>query len=136
MMLENREAELSDKQLLTNSVSSVVLQKELSLSRRVYSWLLGTSEVPNDQIDYFKTYGLDLLSSTLLLKMENAMVEGDEGRDNDPQKPFKIFLSLLDKWEVGGVLSERVAIPALRIIMDASTSGLTEVSYNLSSGIC
>ncbi|KAL0242321.1 hypothetical protein I308_105950 [Cryptococcus tetragattii IND107] len=123
-----KEAELSDKQLLTNSVSSVVLQKELSLSRRVYSWLLGTSEAPNDQIDYFKTYGLDLLSSTLLLKMENAMVEGDEGRDNDPQKPFKIFLSLLDKWEVGGVLSERVAIPALRIIMDASTSGLTEAS--------
>lgn len=135
-MLENREAELSDKQLLTNSVTSVVLQKELSLSRRVYSWLLGTSEAPNDQTDYFKTYGLDLLSSTLLLKMENAMVEGNEGRDNDPQKPFKIFLSLLDKWEIGGGLSERVAIPALRIIMDASTSGLTEVSYNLSSGIC
>ncbi|KIR58136.1 hypothetical protein I314_06101 [Cryptococcus bacillisporus CA1873] len=123
-----KEAELSDKQLLTNSVTSVVLQKELSLSRRVYNWLLGTSEAPNDQIEYFKTYGLDLLSSTLLLKMENAMVEGDEGRDNDQQKPFKIFLSLLDKWEVGGVLSERVAIPALRIIMDASTSGLTETS--------
>lgn len=126
--IENREAELSDKQLLIDSATSVVLQKELSLSRRVYTWLLGTSESPNDQVDYFKAHGLDLLSSTLLLKMEKSMVEEDGG-DDDPQKPFKIFLSLLDKWEIGGVLSEKVAIPALRIMMDASSSGLTEVSF-------
>lgn len=127
--IENREAELSDKQLLIDSATSVVLQKELSLSRRVYTWLLGTSESPNDQVDYFKAHGLDLLSSTLLLKMKKSMVEEDGGRDDDPQKPFKIFLSLLDKWEIGGVLSEKVAIPALRIMMDASSSGLTEVSF-------
>lgn len=57
------------------------------------------------------------------------MVEDDGRRDNDPQKPFKIFLSLLDKWEVGGVLSEKVAIPALRIVMDAPSAGLTEVGF-------
>ncbi|EAL17745.1 hypothetical protein CNBL2580 [Cryptococcus deneoformans B-3501A] len=129
-----KEAELSDKQLLIDSATSVVLQKELSLSRRVYTWLLGTSESPNDQVDYFKAHGLDLLSSTLLLKMEKSMVEEDGGRDDDPQKPFKIFLSLLDKWEIGGVLSEKVAIPALRIMMDASSSGLTEAS-NMASAL-
>jgi hypothetical protein len=40
---------------------------------------------------------------------------------NDPdsdqrQKPFKVFLTLLDKWEIGGSLSERLAVPALQAI--------------------
>lgn len=36
--------------------------------------------------------------------------------ESDPQRPFKIFLSLLDKWEIGSALSERLVIPALRAV--------------------
>lgn len=41
---------------------------------------------------------------------------GSERQVVDVQKPFKIFLSLLDRWEVGAALSDRLAIPALHAI--------------------
>jgi len=34
----------------------------------------------------------------------------------DAQKPFKVFLSLLDKWEVGAALSERLAVTSLEAV--------------------
>lgn len=34
----------------------------------------------------------------------------------DAQKPFKIFLSLLDRWEVGAALSERLAVTSLEAV--------------------
>lgn len=39
----------------------------------------------------------------------------------EAQQPFKTFLSLLDKWEIGQALSTRLAIPALQIIHQAAT---------------
>jgi hypothetical protein len=39
----------------------------------------------------------------------------------DAQRPFKIFLSLQDKWEVGNILAERLSIPALIAIKTAVT---------------
>ena len=35
---------------------------------------------------------------------------------NAAQRPFKIFLSFLDKWEIGSALSDRMVIPALHAI--------------------
>jgi hypothetical protein len=49
---------------------------------------------------------------------------GSDTQSADIQRPFKIFLSLLDRWEVGAVLSERLAIPAL----DAIRAGLPGVA--------
>lgn len=34
------------------------------------------------------------------------------------QRPFKIFLSLLDKWEIGSPLSAKLAIPSLQANKD------------------
>ncbi|WVQ78778.1 hypothetical protein IAT38_000869 [Cryptococcus sp. DSM 104549] len=118
-----KEADPKDRELLVRSATGVVLQKELSLSRRVYTWLLGTDETSTEQVAYFKEHALDLLASTLLHDMQ-ALGSGSEAVD--VQRPFKIFLSLLDKWEVGTALSERLAIPALRTVMDAK-SGADEV---------
>lgn len=39
----------------------------------------------------------------------------------EAQQPFKTFLSLLDKWEIGQALSTRLAIPALQIIYQAAS---------------
>lgn len=40
----------------------------------------------------------------------------------EAQQPFKTFLSLLDKWEIGQALSAKLAIPSLQIIYQAATS--------------
>jgi hypothetical protein len=45
--------------------------------------------------------------------MENI---GAESQSYDAQKPFKVFLSLLDRWEVGASLSDKLAVPALEAI--------------------
>lgn len=43
--------------------------------------------------------------------------------DEEPQRPFKIFLSLQDKYEIGGPLAELLALPALRAIKQAVETG-------------
>ncbi|OCF74855.1 hypothetical protein I204_03697 [Kwoniella mangroviensis CBS 8886] len=113
-----KDADRKDQEILVRAASGVLLQRELSLSRRVYTWLLGTGEVSAEQIAYFRGNGLELLSSTLQSDME---LLGTTRDGPDAQRPFKIFLSFLDKWEVGSALSERLVIPALRAIKNATS---------------
>jgi hypothetical protein len=63
-----RESENKDRQLLMRAACSVVLQREVSLSRRVYTWLLGKEDSPEKQVSYFRTYGLDLLVTVLKVR--------------------------------------------------------------------
>ncbi|OCF39597.1 hypothetical protein I317_06612 [Kwoniella heveanensis CBS 569] len=114
-----KDATITDREIIMRSASDVLLQRELSLSRRVYTWLLGTSDTPAEQITYFKDFGLELLASTLQRDMECLSSSTDIA---EAQRPFKIFLSLLDKWEVGSPLSERLALPALRAIKNATSA--------------
>ncbi|WWC97086.1 hypothetical protein V866_003964 [Kwoniella sp. B9012] len=118
-----KDADRKDQEILMRAAIGVLLQRELSLSRRVYTWLLGTRELSAEQIAYFRENGLEILSSTLQSDMERLGATTD---GSDSQRPFKVFLSCLDKWEVGTALSERLAIPALRAIKNA-TSNSTDV---------
>ena len=65
MELTTRDADITSKELLVRAATGVVLQRELSLSRRVYSWLLGPEEAAQGQNTYFTAHGSDLLASTL-----------------------------------------------------------------------
>jgi hypothetical protein len=59
------ESDAKDQELLVRAACSVVLQREVSLSRRVYTWLLSKEESPEKQVAYFRSYGLELLSQVL-----------------------------------------------------------------------
>lgn len=89
----------------------------MSLNRRVYTWFLSGNDTSESQIAYFKTNGLDLLSGTLKGDMEKLSAAADMA---EAQAPFKVFLSLLDKWEIGETLSLNLAIPSLHAIQAAS----------------
>lgn len=103
-----------------------MLQRDVSLSRRVYTWLLGPGEDKEKQVAFFKAHGLDLLSRTLLEDMEKLPLSHDMG---DAQTPFKIFLSLLDKWEIGETLSESLGVASLQAIYAAAKGPMgSEVS--------
>lgn len=65
---DDSESELQDKDLLIRAACAVVLQREVSLSRRVYTWLLGKDESPEKQVAYFRTYGLELLAKVLKVR--------------------------------------------------------------------
>lgn len=47
------------------AVTGVVLRRDLSLSRRLYTWLLGSSESLEEQSAHLKEHGLELLHSAL-----------------------------------------------------------------------
>ncbi|PLW27497.1 hypothetical protein PCASD_17664 [Puccinia coronata f. sp. avenae] len=103
-----------DKLLVTRAALGVVLRRDLSLSRRLYTWLMGPASTSEEnstyQSQYFEEHGLNLVVESLRQDMMadhvNAVVER--------QRPFKVFIALLDKWEIGGPLSRALALDAFR----------------------
>ena len=60
-----KKAQLEDRSLLMRAAAGVVLRRDSSLNRRLYTWLLGSDEASEVQITYLKTHSLELLTSTL-----------------------------------------------------------------------
>jgi len=58
-------AQANDRAILMRAATGVVLRRDLSLNRRLYTWLLGSDEKNDRQIDYFKEHALELLRTTL-----------------------------------------------------------------------
>ncbi|KAL4070521.1 Dopey, N-terminal-domain-containing protein [Scleroderma citrinum] len=112
-----KSAQPEDCTILMRAAISVVLRRDLSLNRRLYTWLLGSDDKSEAQLAYLKQHGLQLLSSTLKHEMFSPSEEYSESR------PFKIFISLLDKWEVGSPLTEVLVYDALRAIRRHIQSG-------------
>ncbi|KAI0081169.1 hypothetical protein K474DRAFT_1768894 [Panus rudis PR-1116 ss-1] len=108
-----KKAPAEDRTILMRAATSVVLRRDLSLNRRIYSWLLGPEENSQQQVAYLRTHALDLLAATLRDEMFNPSAEYSHSR------PFKIFISLLDKWEVGSPLTEVLVLDAFKAIRKA-----------------
>jgi hypothetical protein len=60
-----REANAEDLEIIMRAAYSVVLRRDLSLNRRLYTWLLGSAEATQAQEEFFSKYSLTLLASTL-----------------------------------------------------------------------
>lgn len=64
-----REVDETDRLLIMRFASGIVLRKDLSLTRRLYSWLLGSDVAVDAQSRYFAEYGLNLLAKSLLVRL-------------------------------------------------------------------
>lgn len=112
--------------LLTNAASAVVLRRDMSLNRRLWSWLLGpepkddgaapsaarrgsTLGDENQQHQYFVRFGLKSLERCI-----QALFRRRSARPPEMARPFRICLSLMDRWEIGGVLTPRLFLSGLR----------------------
>ncbi|KAI3621823.1 hypothetical protein WG66_015956 [Moniliophthora roreri] len=125
-----RRASPEDRAILMRASVSVVLRRDLSLNRRLYSWLLGPEEKSDRQIEYLKSNALDLLSRTLKDDMLSPSDDYSESR------PFKIFISLLDKWEIGSVLTEVLiydSFKAIKHLIETSSDGNEDVVVTAST---
>jgi len=122
-----KNARTDDRTILMRAACSVVLRRDLALNRRLYTWLLGPEEGSENQSLYFRKNALDLLKSTLevcstpcVFPDHITMVSKEEmvnpSTEYSESRPFKIFVSLLDKWEVGGPLTEVLVYNALKAI--------------------
>ena len=97
--------------LLVNTKTLVtLLRRDMSLNRRLFTWLLGTEINPSlypschpladKSLCYFTTFSSDLLILALLRLLELAV-------DSPNMRPFRIITTLLDKAEIGPVIIDR-----------------------------
>lgn len=63
-----RKAQREDRLILMRAASGVVLRRDSSLNRRLYTWLLGLEETSEAQIAYLKEFSLDLLVEQLKVR--------------------------------------------------------------------
>ena len=111
----------TDRSLLMRAATGVVLRRDLSLNRRLFAWLLGSDDNTGKQAEYFRSHGLNLLVDTLREEMFHPSSEYSATR------PFKVYISLLDKWEIGAPLTEVLIYDALKSVKssvkDSTDSG-------------
>ena len=125
-----------DLELLVAAAAAVVVRREMSLNRRLWTWFLGpeVSSGPDDstpgspdtsptispannsrltlsQKEYFERYGLLPLVNSVL----NLVVD-DSVRPLEKARPFRICLSLMDRWEIGGLVVPQIFLPAMKSV--------------------
>ena len=54
-----------DRIIIMRAATGVVMRRDLSLNRRLYTWLLGPDENAEQQIAYLRSHSLELLKTTL-----------------------------------------------------------------------
>ncbi|CAD6445829.1 e8679990-bd5e-40c7-a6c3-f2e7f1fc801a [Sclerotinia trifoliorum] len=110
-----------DLELLVTAAAGVVTRRDMSLNRRLWTWLLGPEPAGHDnengpesptsltgdhlgshassRTQYFENYGLHPLTQALLKLIGREAVNPIE-----KARPFRICLSLMDRWEIGGLV--------------------------------
>uniref|UniRef100_A0A336MVF5 CSON006549 protein n=1 Tax=Culicoides sonorensis TaxID=179676 RepID=A0A336MVF5_CULSO len=106
--------------LVTNGLNTI-LRRDMSLNRRLYSWLLGTETKKNlisttlshdsqaASIDYFTQY-----AKITLIKAFKATLKYSLQVNPVDLRPYKILISLLDKVEIGPVILDDVLCDVIR----------------------
>lgn len=132
-----------DRETLVVAAAGVVTRRDMSLNRRLWAWFLGPdpASVTNDrqsfesakspseksqapvadtqeysQSQYFNRFGLKPLVQGLL-----KMVQNNPKTPSERTRPFRISLSLMDRWEVGGSVVPAVFLPIMRSVQNFET---------------
>ncbi|TVY54541.1 Protein dopey [Lachnellula cervina] len=122
-----------DLELLIMAAAGVVARREMSLNRRLWTWLLGPEPVGNEneggpesptsvtgdsleaqsalRTRYFEDYGLRHLTKALL-----SMIGREATNPVDRARPFRICLSLMDRWEIGGLVVPTIFLPIVNSV--------------------
>lgn len=129
-----------DLQRLIIAAVGVVARRDMSLNRRLWAWLLGpepanerssfegrnsTSDNPKQgpdsreitQSEYFNRFGLQSLAKGLL-----ETIEQDLRLPSERSRPFRMSLSLMDRWEVGGYIVPTVFLPIMKNVQAFETT--------------
>ncbi|KAJ3138752.1 hypothetical protein HK100_012424 [Physocladia obscura] len=95
-------------QSIIRAAVSVVLRKDMSLNRRLYSWILGSS-------DNLNQYSLESLITTI-----RNMLWTYSDDIQELAKPYRIIISLMDKDEIGTVLLDRIILDIFKSLKQHS----------------
>ncbi len=119
----------ADLELLLRVAVGVTIRRDMSLNRRLWTWLLGPEPAPTEteggpespgspssthgyfapRTNYFEEYGLQPLIRALLDTIKSSAEKAPAER----AKPYRICLSLMDRWEIGGLVVPEVFLPVV-----------------------
>ncbi|KAL7792929.1 Dopey, N-terminal domain-containing protein [Trichoderma ceciliae] len=122
-----------DLELLLKAAVGVVTRRDMSLNRRLWAWLLGPEPTGNEseqtpelhgsasdgqqallssRTSYFEHFGLQSLTKSLLEMIKDTTHRGVAERT----RPYRICLSLMDRWEVGGLVIPDIFLPVVESV--------------------
>ncbi|KAE9979499.1 hypothetical protein EG328_000826 [Venturia inaequalis] len=128
----------ADLDRIVFAAAGVVSRRDMSLNRRLWAWFLGpepkgdlekaddnaplgvkspTVDLSSHHAAYFERYGLQPLTRGIL-----SLLHRQEVSPAERARPFRICLSLMDRWEVGGLLIPDIFIPAVKNVFEYSQS--------------
>lgn len=136
-----------DLELLVAAAAGVVARRDMSLNRRLWAWLLGP-EVPSHdpeggvesptsisgdpagthpslRTQYFEGFGLQPLTRALL-----KMIEKDSINPVDRARPFRICLSLMDRWEIGGHIVPDIFLPVVISVRNYKDKAASKTDFS------
>ncbi|KAF2175619.1 hypothetical protein K469DRAFT_701649 [Zopfia rhizophila CBS 207.26] len=132
-----------DLERLVAAAAGVVSRRDMSLNRRLWAWFLGPeppaggegnepltspTQLKSPGLDlssyhaaYFSQHGLRALTRSIM-----KMINRPSPIPADRARPFRICLSLMDRWEVGGLIVPEVFLPALQSIQAYSETAIKD----------
>ncbi|KAF9347056.1 hypothetical protein BGX26_001433 [Mortierella sp. AD094] len=105
----------NDLIVLVKAAVGVVLRKDMSLNRRLYSWLLGLQEGKKKVFD-------GPAKNALIVGLQSILLSDSEDLQ-ESQKPYRVFVSLLDEWDIGYPVIQAVFLDALTSLKRHVDSG-------------
>lgn len=135
-----------DLELLLKAAVGVVTRRDMSLNRRLWAWLLGPDpghaesdppqETPSSPTEnhqyltsrtsYFEEFGLQALSKALL-----GMVNTDQKlTPAERARPYRICLSLMDRWEIGGLIVPEVFMPIVDSVRSYKSQAASRADFD------
>lgn len=141
----------NDLDVLVASAMVVVLRRDMSLNRRLWTWFIGREDkregsgdlIPGSAVEpsppsdqgrlapainrrtYFEKYGLQSVIRCL-----QKMMGKDSVSPVDRARPFRIMLSLMDRWIIGKLPIEALFIPAMQDLRRYQTSAPSQASFD------
>ncbi|KAA8909497.1 Dopey, N-terminal-domain-containing protein [Sphaerosporella brunnea] len=112
----------ADLELLVTSASGVVLRRDMSLNRRLWAWYLGPDEASSQA--YFEKYGLQALVDGL-----SKMLYLSDAPPAERARPYRICLSLMDRWEVGSLVAPKLFLPAIQSLREYEMNAPSKETY-------
>ncbi|KAK4239834.1 hypothetical protein C8A03DRAFT_42613 [Achaetomium macrosporum] len=140
-------AKAGDLELLLRAAVGVTVRRDMSLNRRLWSWLLGPEPPASAEHDggldsptpasthahgffssrtsYFEEFGLQPLTRALL-----AMIKSDvDGNPAERARPYRICLSLMDRWEIGGLVVPELFLPIVDSVKEFKTKAASKAEF-------
>ncbi|TGJ87804.1 hypothetical protein E0Z10_g968 [Xylaria hypoxylon] len=136
-----------DLELLLHAAVGVVTRRDMSLNRRLWVWFLGPEQPQQDQenglesptspsenhpgyltskTSYFEEHGLQPLINALM-----SMIKSSSDSDAaEKAKPYRICLSLMDRWEIGGLVVPEIFLPVITNVRDFKSKTKDKAAFN------